>query len=144
MDSIAALSVNNDGNLYVARSGDNQIGLSVYSAEGILQSEQSLALSIGYAVRAVTMDSAGNAYLAGATDVILDAFVAKYDAFGNQLWTRQLGATAGSEGYGLTTDREGNIYVTGYVEGNLGGETNAGLGDCFLAKYDPAGHSVVG
>jgi hypothetical protein len=68
--------------------------------------------------------------------------VAKYDAFGNQQWIKQLGAAAGSEGYGITADSAGNIYVTGYVEGSLRGETNAGYGDCFLAKYSPAGDEL--
>lgn len=56
-------------------------------------------------------------------------------------WTRQLGTEGIDVAYGVTTDAEGNVFVTGYTEDNLGGES-AGNDDLFLLKYDPEGTLV--
>ena len=72
-----------------------------------------------------------------------DVFLRKYDSAGNVLWTRQLGTSA-AEGYddrarvGVSADGMGNVYLSGWTQGNLGGP-NAGGRDPFLAKYDAAG-----
>ena len=39
----------------------------------------------------------------------------------------------------FTTDSSGNIYVTGYTEGGLEGNTNSGENDIFLVKYNSSG-----
>ena len=54
-------------------------------------------------------------------------------------WTKQLGTSSDDWGYGVTTDSSGNIYVTGYTDGKLDGNTNSGRGDMFLVKYDSSG-----
>ena len=36
-------------------------------------------------------------------------------------------------------DGSGNVYVTGYTNGGLDGNTSAGGSDIFLVKYDSAG-----
>ncbi len=41
--------------------------------------------------------------------------------------------------YEVVTDSEGNVYVVGYVEGTLPGQTHHGRGDAFIHKYNPAG-----
>ncbi|BDA78559.1 hypothetical protein LPTSP3_g14890 [Leptospira kobayashii] len=42
-------------------------------------------------------------------------------------------------GQGITSDSSGNVYITGYTNGNLGGQTLTGNQDIFLAKYDSGG-----
>ena len=49
-------------------------------------------------------------------------------------WTRQLGTTSDDYGRGVSVDGSGNAYVTGYTEGGLDGNTNAGGSDIFLTK----------
>lgn len=97
----------------------------------------------------VVADSSGNAYVSGRTQGSLfgpaagldDAFIAKYDPAGNQVWAKQVG-TAGSErGNSIALDSSGNIYITGYTTGAFGGP-NAGNRDTFVAKYDPSGNFV--
>jgi len=39
----------------------------------------------------------------------------------------------------VAVDSGGNVYVTGSTDGGLDGNTNAGLFDIFLGKYDSAG-----
>ena len=41
--------------------------------------------------------------------------------------------------HGVTTDSSDNIYVTGYTEGGLDGNTSLGKKDIFLAKYNSSG-----
>ena len=41
--------------------------------------------------------------------------------------------------HGVTTDSSDNIYVTGYTEGGLDGNTSSGKKDIFLAKYNSSG-----
>ena len=54
-------------------------------------------------------------------------------------WSKQLGTSSCDEGRGVTTDSSGNIYVTGWTNGGLDGNTNSGETDIFLVKYNSSG-----
>jgi hypothetical protein len=54
-------------------------------------------------------------------------------------WTKQFGTSSGDYGGGVTTDSSDNIYVTGSTDGGLDGNTNSGLRDIFLVKYNSDG-----
>ena len=49
-------------------------------------------------------------------------------------WVELLGTASSDVGRGVGVDTSGNIYVTGYTDGNLGGSTNAGEDDIFVWK----------
>ena len=59
--------------------------------------------------------------------------------FGQCTRTKQLGTSSKDYGTSVTTDSSGNIYVTGYTEGGLDGNTNSGESDIFLVKYNSTG-----
>ena len=40
--------------------------------------------------------------------------------------------------HGVSADGLGNVYISGYTDGSLGGP-NAGGDDAFVSKYDAAG-----
>ena len=62
------------------------------------------------------------------------------DASGIKQFTRQLGAVgAVTVGTAVTTDDKGDVFVVGYTEGSLDGNTLTGTRDFFVAKYDPSG-----
>ena len=99
----------------------------------------------------IATDASGNVYIAGYTNGTLpgntngtyeDAFLAKYDSSGNQIWLKQFGNEDYDEAYDVATDASGNIYVTGYTDEEFPGNTSVGSDDAFLAKYDSNGNQV--
>lgn len=116
-----------------------------YDAGGNLQWMKQLGtagIDYGFGIAA---DGQGNVYISGETAGDLggpnaggnDAFVAKYDAAGNQEWVRQWGTSKSEASYGVATDRSGNVYIAG----GTGGTIQFGLlGGAFVSKYDAAGN----
>ncbi|QDE94292.1 hypothetical protein BHS06_29630 [Myxococcus xanthus] len=65
----------------------------------------------------------------------LDAFLSRYDALGTKLGTRTLSTPFQDIARGVAVDAAGNAYVAGNTFGSLGGNTNAGGYDAFLARF---------
>lgn len=57
-------------------------------------------------------------------------------------WVRQVGTAAHDAAAAVTTDASGNIYVGGVTRGTFPGQTSAGNGDAFIARYDASGELV--
>ena len=108
-------------------------------------------------VYALAPDGAGGVMVAGSTDCSLggpiagctcawpwncpsDAFLARYDSAGNQLWIRQFGTNNTDYAYALAPDDAGGVIIAG-TTGTLGGP-GAGGNDVFLARYDSAGNQL--
>lgn len=72
---------------------------------------------------------------AGGTDVLL----LKYDSDGNEVWARQFGTAGIDTGIGVVTDGT-DVYIVGYTEGTLSGETSSGGRDAYIRKYDTDGN----
>ena len=53
--------------------------------------------------------------------------------------TKQLGTSSSDYANGVATDSSGNVYVTGYTEGGLDGNTSEGSNDLFVVKYNSSG-----
>ena len=109
----------------------------------------------------VTTDLSGNIYVSGyftSNTVTIggytlqnmglsfnDGFLAKYDPLGNVLWAQRFGGTGNDRGTSVTTDNDGNVYLTGYFYSPtivFGTDTlkNAGnVGDIFIVKFDGSG-----
>jgi hypothetical protein len=98
----------------------------------------------------VAADAFGNAYVCGGTTGNVggpnaggrDYFVRKYDSTGSVLWSRQFGTSTDEEALGIALDNVGGVYVSGYTNGSLNGETQNGNGDAFLSKLDTAGNAL--
>jgi len=94
----------------------------------------------------ISVDSKDNVVVVGTLGerdmgvTISSFFVIKYDATGNKQWTKQPNATSLKESFGnaVSTDSKGNVFVTGYTEGNLSGNSFVGL-DFFVIKYNATG-----
>ncbi len=72
-----------------------------------------------------------------------DAFMAKYTTLGALTWAKSFTNTAGDEGWGITTDSAGNVFITGYYTGtiDLGGGVLPQFGgsDIYLGKFNSSG-----
>jgi hypothetical protein len=80
-----------------------------------------------------------------------DVFIVKYDTNGNVLWAKSAGGNVDEEGYSVSADKFGNVYVVGsFVSPTIAfGSTtltnatsNGGNSDIFIAKYDVNGNVV--
>ncbi|MBN2113010.1 MAG: hypothetical protein JW785_02665 [Acidimicrobiia bacterium] len=78
----------------------------------------------------------------GAWNMDPDAFLAKLDHAGNQVWARQICSTSGSNyfdfGWGVAVGGAA-VYVVGSTRAVLPGQTSTGGEDAFVRQYDPAG-----
>ncbi len=139
------------GNLGGTNAGNYDIFIAKYDTSGTQQWVKQLGTSgEDYAI-GIALDASGNAYITGYTTGNLggqtnaggeDIFIAKYDSSGNNQWVKLLGTSANDEAWGIAVDASGNVYITGNTSGNLGGQTNAGGEDAFIAKYDSSGNQL--
>ncbi|MDC0230277.1 SBBP repeat-containing protein, partial [Deltaproteobacteria bacterium] len=95
--------------------------------------------------RSVTVDS-NNLYLTGdnsSTSGDYDAFLAKYSSSGSPsnspTWVRYMNTSSGEYGYGVVVNSDLNIYAVGNTGGELDNNTNSGLQDVFIFKYNSSG-----
>ena len=97
----------------------------------------------------IDTDSEGNAYVGGWTSGNLgaelngsyDSLLAKYDSQGNQLWIEQFGSSGDDEVTNIFVSEDDYLYVTGFTNGNLGGESDGSF-NAFAAKYDSDGNQI--
>ncbi len=113
----------------------------------------------------VAVDRIGNAYVTGFTDSdnfptknpyqatkakCSDAFITKLNPAGNKLvYSTYLGGNSCDIGYGIAVDSSGDVYIAGITPStdfptkNPYQAVNAGGGDVFAAKLNPAGNKLV-
>ena len=152
-DLSCSVAVDASGNAYISGNTSGSFGgtnagrydafLTKFDASGNELWSQQIGTSSDDLSRSVAVDASGNAYISGWTGGslggtsagITDAFLSKFDASGNELWSQQIGTSSGDVSYSMAVDATGNAYISGYTEGSLYG-TNAGGQDAFLIKYE--------
>ncbi|RFN58572.1 SBBP repeat-containing protein [Marixanthomonas ophiurae] len=118
-------------------------------------------------VKKMHVDAEGNSYVTGyftdtadfditnnesnlTSNGFYDVFVQKTNTEGNLEWAVSIGGAMFDYGTGITTDSQGNVYVTGYFDETVdfnpgGGEwllTSQGGGDIFILKLTSNGEFV--
>lgn len=68
-----------------------------------------------------------------------DNFLAKFNNNGNLQWLRQFGTKENERPLGLAEGSAGQIYVTGFSEGQIDGAKYNGGRDIFIVKFDANG-----
>jgi predicted CXXCH cytochrome family protein len=99
----------------------------------------------------LAVDNSGNVYVTGHTYGELvagqlsgesDVFISKYDANGNNIWTRQFGTAYSDTGEDIAVDSSGNVYVTGVTWSDPATGQYVGAPNIFTGKYDINGQEV--
>ncbi len=108
-------------------------------------------------VRSITVDASGNVYVTGSFETTNSApytnceiFIQKLDTSGNLVWVKQMGGKDWDEGFSITTGVSGNVYVTGFFDGQVDFDpgveehilTAKGISDIFVQKLDTSGNLI--
>lgn len=148
-----AIDTDSQGNVYITgwtlgslgqeSAGSYDTWIAKYDSNGNQVWIQQFGTSGDDSPRGMQIDSNDNIFLTGYTDNTLggsntgsyDAWAAKYDSNGNQVWIQQFGTPELDYTYKLTVDNASHVYVTGFTEGSFG-SINAGSYDAWVAKLD--------
>ena len=167
-DQVLAVAADAGGNIYATGSTLSQYGdYDAYVTK--MNSTGSATMFTAYVGgsgddegHGITVDAAGNIYLAGITDsddfpsvaipsslsgLSYDAFVAKIDPTGkNYLYVGWVGGNSDDNAYSVALDASNNLWVAGATSStnfpltSTGSQRQLGGGwDGFLAEFDPAG-----
>ena len=148
--------------------GNNNTGrfdmfLVKYNSSGTRQWTKLLGTNNHEYATSIATDSSGNIYVTGitwggldgstkpsycmgygtvkASKECTDIFLVKYNSSGTKQWVKQLEGSSKSydKSQGLAVDSSDNIYVAGFTNGGLDGNTNSGKHDILLVKYNSSG-----
>ena len=147
------------GTIQLVSNGYIDIFIAKYDASGnCLWAKQAGGIYSDYGW-GISTDASGNIYVTGefggtvtfgtiqlVSNGEYDIFIAKYDESGNCIWAKQAGGNFDNYSNGISTDSNGNAYVTGCFGGNaIFGSIqiiSSGLRDIFIAKYDVSGNCI--
>ena len=184
-DEATGIAVYPDGTAWVVGTANNAIFLLKLSPEGRQEFARSIPTYPLARAHAVALDRQGNVYITGetlgplplmrplqerlgapsctaggaTTAVPLDAFVMKFSATGEMLYSTYFGGSGNDSGLAISVDPAGNIYVAGNTSSRdlrmvnptqsayAGGEPTAPEqcegGDGFVAKISADGARLV-
>lgn len=144
-------------NLTLTSNGGNDIFVAKYDVNGNIVWAKGYGSVIGSDKgRALAVSPSGNCYLTGNfTDVTVfdnislssnggnDIFITKVNKDGNVEWAKKAGGSKQDRGYGITIDKDENVFVTGFFAQSATFRnttiTSIGTSDTFVAKYDSTG-----
>ncbi|MDB9312363.1 S8 family serine peptidase [Spirulina sp. CS-785/01] len=145
-DNANAVAFDSQNNAYIAGRTSGELNapngglydsfLAKYDSDGKEEWQVQLGATGYDTASALTVDQEDNLYVTGWTDGSMDgtsnqrdAWVAKYNSEGEQLWKREL-ASNYDFASGVAVDPSGNVYLTGRTS----------QADIWLAKYDANGN----
>jgi len=148
-DLTYAVAADESGNVYVAGQTDGDLGgpvqgtwdsfLLKYDGSGAQEWTRQGGSSDNEGAQGVAVSANGSVYVVGFTATSpangdqQDAVVLKYGADGALRWSFPFGSMGSDLAHGVAADANGNVFVTGYTEGDLDGP-NAGMIDAFVLR----------
>jgi hypothetical protein len=163
------VAVDGDGNIYVggysestwgaplnAQAGQHDAFVAKLNSSGVRQWHTFLGSADSDVGSAIAADGTGNVYIAGDSYSTWgspvnphaggsrDAFAAKVNSSGMQVWHTFLGSAGWDEGYAIAVDESENVYVAGGSDATWGAPVNphAGGWDVFAVKLNSTGVQV--
>ncbi|HYO24436.1 MAG TPA: SBBP repeat-containing protein [Lacipirellulaceae bacterium] len=150
MDTSVGVSADGLGNVYIAGTTFGNLGgqnagsldsfVIKYDDAGNLKWTRQIGTVDNDSCFGVSADGLGNVYsvingnLVGTNAGGSDAYITKFDSDGSLVSVLQMGTSTTDIGRGVSADKLGSVYLTGYTAGDLAGP-NAGIFDAFLAKH---------
>jgi hypothetical protein len=141
-----AVKSNGGNDVFVAKYDTNGNLLWVKKLGGGTKSDKGLGITVVGSSVYVTGKFEGQGNFAGTTLTSAggrDIFIAKYTTSGVFQWAKRAGGSGDDEGFAISNDTGGNIYVTGYFSGTASFNgvplTTKGGTDIFIAKYNASG-----
>jgi hypothetical protein len=156
-----------EDSLFLESHGHDDIFFSKYNSQGQLIWAKNIGENYNDVCNSMALDESNNIYITGhfARTVDFDPgnethelsvsggndiFIAKYDSAGNFKWATSMGLlNASDEGISITTDKEGNVLITGWFQGTVDfdpGNTTFNLTSngpgCFILKLSAGGNFI--
>mgnify|MGYP002620031772 CR=1 FL=1 len=159
-DVVYSIDVDVDGTVFVAgetegtlpgqtlNAGDGQAFVRSYNASGDERWTRQFGAGPGSRAAAVVSDGAGGAFVVGdvrdalpgqVSSAQLSAYVRRYDADGEVLWTRQFGSDRLSYANAASVDEHGSVFVAGQADGSITGDGPVAEQNAFVRQYDADG-----
>ncbi|MCL5035982.1 MAG: SBBP repeat-containing protein [Chloroflexi bacterium] len=139
-DDAFGVVVDSDGNIYVTGrtysfgAGDADVYILKYDNSGNLLWQKTWGGSDIEWSSGISVDGSGNVYVTGRTGSFgagfWDVFLLKYSSNGNLVSEKTWGVVGTEEGYDVSVDTLGNVYITGTTT------NGTGIINVFLLKYD--------
>ena len=136
-DTVEGFDVDAAGNAYIVGRVYGGASNTMYAAKYDSNGNQMWINQLHGLGTDIAADSSGNVYVTNH-GTFYSFGVLKYDANGNELWRRDINAGNKDISFGVDVDASGNVYLTGWTDGNLGG-TIQGSSDVVIVKYSPDG-----
>jgi hypothetical protein len=167
-ETARSITSDTDGNVYATGSKNDLSDMFIqkFDANGdLLWAHDIATTSSGYS-NSITMDPNGDVYITGifygnadfdpGTETTIlssnssDIFILKLDSGGHFIWVKQIGSQGGEAGTSMTTDADGNLYITGWFQNTVDFDPDAGIanltctsnGEMFILKLTSHGDFV--
>ena len=145
---------NTEGHFVARNAGGTDAFVCKYNSTGNTIWAKQFGSANYDSANSVAVDGSGNVYVVGKVDGAItspvpggfgvDAFVRKYDANGNQIWTRQFGLARNNYdavGIAITPD-DSFFYVVGTYTPVSHSSNFVGYSDAFIRKYTSGGQGI--
>jgi hypothetical protein len=158
-DQSSGISADELGNVYIVGStngslaspnrGQSDTFVAKYNSEGSLLWVRQFAGVDSDLGLDISAKEAGAVYFSGSrgstppgsSQLVIDAFVGKYDSAGNLEWIRTFATEFADRGQGVAADGIGNVYLAGGTGGGPLGNVSDNQ-DAYVRKYDSDGALV--
>ena len=144
--------------------GGEDIYVVKYDSTGAVIWAKSAGSADNEETRSICADNFGNVYVTGiflgtiitfgsytlTNNGFANIFIVKYDPFGNVVWAKSAGSTAGDIVHSISTDHIGNLFIAGSfcsptiifgADTLISADTSfLYCGDSFITKYDLSGN----